>query len=675
MSPSYSLSRLRLPYLLAASATIVLSFIYLASPSTNCLTVSETNLTTFTSLQSTPSVPLAGTDFRKQVDPALSASLTPKLKDVASPAGNVMLAFATGNYLAVTRNFVHYVRTAGITNFLLVAMDQAAVDYAKEEGIPYYAYIDEEVAKLGGSDSYHSDGFRRVVNRRCKIISTSLRAGFHILQSDLDVVWLKNPFPFFFNGNYDYEIQSDGRTGFSEHDPAAPFREFVNSGIFYARGIPKMADFYDLLIDKVSKNPDRREQHLLNTIVEENLLGVRYRILNPLLYPNGFQYFSRDISNRAGVQPFCIHNNWVDGKHTKEYRFRELGMWTQDPPEYFDKEKTKYLVYYEPSVAHNGWNDVRGSLRSALALAKILDRTLILPKFYSHHGKDVVVTLDYFIDYDAFSAAFPNFREHSFLERMFPVPPKHIFHIDIGPSSLGPIPTEIPQVTFKAAGGFRGATDEEIKRWFAPYQDETILHLTSTFRRFHKFVDPAEDKAFGELLLKGLAPAPNIHNTASFVIKKLKEVAELKTGKPGYNCAHIRRGDFPSVHKGEKTVAEVAELLAEMMPTDEVIYIASDESGSYEFRKTFRERFPQAHFWDEYNRPWFEHLVDPELGESMRLGAIEQQVCKWGQKFVGNTRSSFTSHICYLRVSLGKTGDYVCRDIYGRSWPSDWAYY
>lgn len=168
-----------------------------------------------------------------------------------------------------------------------------------------------------------------------------------------------------------------------------------------------MADFYDILIHTVHENSERREQHLLNTILEANVLRIRYRILDPVLFPNGFQYFTRAVSTRAGIEPFCIHNNWVDGKRTKEYRFRELGMWTQDPPEYFDKEKTKYLVYYEPSMADNSWSQVRASLRSALAIAQVLGRTLILPKFYSHHGQPVVVTLDYFLDYDEFSATFP----------------------------------------------------------------------------------------------------------------------------------------------------------------------------------------------------------------------------------------------------------------------------
>lgn len=347
-------------------------------------------------------------DVALLVNNPLRETLLPRLKLIATPGtNNVMLAFGTGNYLAVMRNFVYYVRTSGITNFLLIAMDKETVAYAQAEGVPYFAYIDDEIAKLGGSDSYTSAGFRRVVNRRCQIISTALRGGFHVLQSDLDVIWMKDPFPYFFNGDYEYEIQSDARRGFTERDPAAPFREFVNSGLFYARGTPRMADFYDILIHTVYENPQRREQHLLNTILEANVLRIHYRVLDPILFPNGFQYFSRAISIRAGIEPFCVHNNWVDGKHTKEYRFRELGMWTQDPPEYTSLTKHKFLAYYGPTIDNNGWNNVRASLRSALAIAKILGRTLILPKFYSHHGKDVVVTLDYFLDYDAFSATFP----------------------------------------------------------------------------------------------------------------------------------------------------------------------------------------------------------------------------------------------------------------------------
>ncbi|EGU10930.1 Proteophosphoglycan ppg4 [Rhodotorula toruloides ATCC 204091] len=603
-------------------------------------------------------------------DNPLQRTLLPALKLVAnSKTNNVMLAFGTSNYLDLVRNFVHFVREAGIDNFVLIAMDADTVAWAEEEKVPYYSYIDEEVATLGGSDSYKSDGFRRVVNRRCSVISTALRGGFNILQSDLDVIWVKNPFPYFFNGDYEYEIQSDGRRGFTERDPAAPFRDFVNSGLFYARGTPRMADFYDILIRTVAENPHRREQHLLNTILQENVLRIHYRILDPTLFPNGFQYFARALPTRAGVEPFCIHNNWVDGKYTKEYRFREIGMWTQDPPEYYDTTERKYLAFYDPSTPNNGWNNQRNSLRAALAIAKILGRTLILPHFYSHHGKPVVVTLDYFLDYDTFSTTFPDFRESYFLDLVFPDPPERIFHIDIGPSSLGPLPKGVPLVTFKAKGEYRGATDREIETWFEPYQDEPLIRLSSAFRRFHKFVDPVENKAFNDLLYTGLTPAPFIRNTASFIAKKLTEAAEQKHGSPKFNCAHIRRGDFPSVHKGEKTTKELAQMLGTMMDKDRVTYITSDESGSYPFRDVFRQQFPQVHFWPEYNRPWFEHLYDDELGESMRVGAVEQRVCAWADKFVGNIYSTFTTHVCYLRTQLGRTGDSVCPDIYVPTMP------
>ena len=329
------------------------------------------------------------------------------LKLTANHDKNIMIAFGTKNYLKVLENFLFFVKKSGIKNFMLIAMDEITVEFAKSRGVTYYTFIDETISSEEGSDSYTSSGFRHIVNQRSRIIVQILNLGYHILQSDLDVIWIKNPWPFFFKGDYDYEIQSDARVGFSETDPGAPFKEFVNSGIFYARGIPRMASFYQILISTIHDKPQIREQHLLNEILRDNVLKIRYRVLDPILFPNGFQYFSRSISQRTGVEPFCIHNNWADGFKTKRYRFRELGAWQMEDEDYFDVEKRKYLTWTEPLVTNNGWNNIRNSLRSGIALAQILNRTLILPNFYSHHKASPTVTLDYYLNYEKFSETVP----------------------------------------------------------------------------------------------------------------------------------------------------------------------------------------------------------------------------------------------------------------------------
>lgn len=122
------------------------------------------------------------------------------LKSVASAQNNVMLVFGTKNYLEALENFLYYAKDLGIKSLALVALDKKTVDFAQRKDTPFYAFLDDDITALGGSDSYASDAFRRVVNKRSSLVSAILGAGFNVLQSDIDVIWLKNPFPFFFHG-------------------------------------------------------------------------------------------------------------------------------------------------------------------------------------------------------------------------------------------------------------------------------------------------------------------------------------------------------------------------------------------------------------------------------------------------------------------------------------------
>lgn len=346
----------------------------------------------------------------KTISSALDPVLTVLLATHAIDGKTINLAFSTSKYYELLLNYVHFVKKAKM-NYLIISMDQETTQLCLYHNIPHYAFHNENEF-LEESDDYTSLAFRNVINKRNRLLSNLLRAGYNILQADLDVIFFKNPFPFFFNGDYEYEVQSDDRQRLlessSSSDTRQPsFDEFVNSGIFYAKGTSRMADFYNILMDTVSEYPTQPEQFLLNTVLQYNELRIKYRIMDPSLFPNGFQYFVLGISQRAGVDPFCLHGDWIGGKEVKKYRLREAGAWSQDSIGYTDKVNGRYLVAFDPTVENNGWNNVRNSIRAGMAIASILGRTLVLPAMYAHHNRSTPVSLDYYLDYNVFSRNFP----------------------------------------------------------------------------------------------------------------------------------------------------------------------------------------------------------------------------------------------------------------------------
>lgn len=355
---------------------------------------------------------------------ALSPALLTLLNQRASPTGDVMLSFTTGNYGDMASNFLYFLKKAGINNNIIVALDDEALAWATSINAPFFSYLLEGADSPLGNDAYGSDGFRNIVTRRAKLVGSLLRAGFNVLESDVDIVWLKNPFKALFNdkGPYELQIQSDSRLGFVEDDPRIRYPQFVNSGCYYARGTLRMADFLDLWANTMEGHPEWLEQKTLNTLLKENVMRVKFRILDPVLVPNGFVYFSRSVPQRANVEPVAIHNNWsapvllfiikivahslwlqrVDGTSVKLHRFRDAGLWAVDPPTYFDTSRRKFLAATLPALEDSSWSRVSNGLKAGVAIAEILNRTLILPRIHKYHDQPYTVTLDEYVDLKSF---------------------------------------------------------------------------------------------------------------------------------------------------------------------------------------------------------------------------------------------------------------------------------
>lgn len=126
--------------------------------------------------------------------------------------------------------------------------------------------------------------------------------------------------------------------------------------------------------------------------------SLRWRVLEPSLFPNGALFFETTLPQALQIPPIALHNNWADSRAAAVYRLREAKLWAVDPPEYSRPGGRKFLAFWGP-LEDNGLNNQRMALRNALAFAKLLDRTLILPLFHREHLVDSPVPYDFFFDY------------------------------------------------------------------------------------------------------------------------------------------------------------------------------------------------------------------------------------------------------------------------------------
>lgn len=138
---------------------------------------------------------------------------------------------------------------------------------------------------------------------------------------------------------------------------------------------------------------------------------LRWRTLEPTLFPNGALFFESTLPQALQIPPIALHNNWADSRASAIYRLREANLWAGDPPEYSRPGGRKFLTFWDP-LEDNGLNNQRMALRNALAFARLLNRTLILPVFHRDHMVDSPVPYDFFFDYEALQEQFPGVLPH-----------------------------------------------------------------------------------------------------------------------------------------------------------------------------------------------------------------------------------------------------------------------
>jgi len=131
---------------------------------------------------------------------------------------------------------------------------------------------------------------------------------------------------------------------------------------------------------------------------------------------------------KLNCSTLVVHNNWIVTKEAKIYRFREHLMWLYDgQDQYYSSETRKYFTYINPKPAATNNNisllELKrlkmyqiSALRTALIIGNLLDRVVVLPRFYCD-GKGLQCPLNSLIHMKTFDSCFSRkYRENSFLQ-------------------------------------------------------------------------------------------------------------------------------------------------------------------------------------------------------------------------------------------------------------------
>lgn len=264
----------------------------------------------------------------------------------------VLAAVSNSNILYMLGLFLDGVAAANITNTVVVALDQRTADWCKKRGAPYYH---RELKSLTGSTDNHATS-----GLKFQVLREFLTVGASVLLSDVDVVWMRNPFggsrlvvppvpsdpgrihvdqPAIY-GDADVEGMTDGwddvsAYGFEHSGPGgAPMRRLAarNSGLFYLAGTREALRMVTRLAARMQTERNTWDQTAYN---EEQVwmwssdrgggpnagpatAGVSQRVMNYACFQNTkylFRYMRYDkqlYDGGAGrsLRPVSVHVNY-----------------------------------------------------------------------------------------------------------------------------------------------------------------------------------------------------------------------------------------------------------------------------------------------------------------------------------------------------------------------------
>ena len=411
-----------------------------------------------------------------------------KLKRIADGQRTVYIASVDYSFVDMALNlFEMSFKKLNITNYIFICSHPKATDMLQSHGIQAVTLWND--TKYTGSSYYNSEGFGMKNIYKTIEIAIALSIGYRVLVIDVDIAILKDPKPYLVCENCDMIFQEDGPGN-------------LNGGFYMSFPTAKSLQLHLGLINN-GTCWKYKQQKCLNQLLKDFKLSVV--TLNSVLFESGKLYFDKGHRMFAGDNKcescVLIHNNWIMTFNTKKYRFKEHLLWAVDHNGYYSNENAKYVTF-ENNV-YLGENNTQQieeqALRNAFIIGHILNRIVILPKFFCYKCKDgcqrntqsptcaahfhfEINSLDHYLE--------NRYREHMFLQnRLVPnsvknssselvylTPTSKVIEAKQGRSQLG-----LEAYVIKASDVATGYKVDEFRNLMQPFSNFSVIKFHSLY--------------------------------------------------------------------------------------------------------------------------------------------------------------------------------------------------
>ncbi|KAI4295551.1 hypothetical protein L6164_035588 [Bauhinia variegata] len=263
----------------------------------------------------------------ESVNPRLS-----KILEKVAVRKELIVALANSNVKDMLEVWFTNIKRVGISNYLVVALDEEITKLCESNQVPVYKRDPDE-----GIDSTGRTGGNHVVSGlKFRILREFLQLGYSVLLSDVDIVYLQNPFDYLIRDS-DVESMSDGHDNMTAYgfnhvfdEPAMGWARYAhtmriwvyNSGFFYIRPTIPAIELLDRVATRLSNDPNSWDQAVFNEELfypshpgYDGLHAAR-RTMDYYLFMNSKVLFKtvRNDPSLSKIKPVIIHVNYHPDK-------------------------------------------------------------------------------------------------------------------------------------------------------------------------------------------------------------------------------------------------------------------------------------------------------------------------------------------------------------------------
>lgn len=262
-------------------------------------------------------------------------SVNPRLAKILEEVAiykEIVVVLANTNVLEMLQVWFTNIKRVGIPNYLVVALDDRIEEFCKSNDVPVYRRDPDQgvdsIAKSGGNHAVSGLKFR--------VLREFLQLGYSVLLSDVDIVYLQNPFDYIYRDS-DVESMSDGHSnhtayGFNDvfDEPSMGWARYAhtmriwvyNSGFFYIRPTIPSIELLDRVADRLSKDSKAWDQAVFNELLffpshpGYDGLHASKRTMDMYLFMNSKVLFKtvRKDAKLKKLKPVIVHVNYHPNK-------------------------------------------------------------------------------------------------------------------------------------------------------------------------------------------------------------------------------------------------------------------------------------------------------------------------------------------------------------------------